>query len=91
MREGGSPIGWSADGGSVYAMNMASGDILRVPLTGGEAEVVTTLPFEVSRPSVHDSFLCTATEREDGLTLVCTVPEIVQDAWMIENFDPDVR
>ncbi len=84
------PIGWSADGSSVYVIEYDSGHILRVPVSGGEAGVVTTLPFEVSMSSRAD-FHCTATEREAGLTLLCTVPETVSDAWMIENFDPDIR
>lgn len=83
-------VGWCADGGSVYVMKRDSGEILRVPLTGDAAAVVATLPFEVPESSAYD-FSCWATEREAGLTLLCTVPESVSDAWMVENFDPDIR
>ncbi|NIR45725.1 MAG: hypothetical protein GWN99_15095 [Gemmatimonadetes bacterium] len=84
------PIGWSADGGSVYVMDAGSRDILRVPLAGGDPTVVATLPFEASG-SGQLSIRCTATEREAGLTLLCTVSERMSDAWTIENFDPDIR
>jgi dipeptidyl aminopeptidase/acylaminoacyl peptidase len=84
MRRAGPPIGWSADGGAVYAIEWDSGDVVRVPLTGGEPAVVTTLPFESGAS-------CTATERDGRVTLLCTVSEYAFDAWMIENFDPDIR
>ncbi len=83
-----SPIGWSADGGSVYVMDVGSHDILRVPLAGGDSTVVATLPFEASG-SAQMRISCTATERETGLTLLCNVSESTSDVWMIENFDPD--
>jgi Tol biopolymer transport system component len=77
------PVGWSADGRSVYVEDGTSGDILRVSATGGAATTVAKQPF--------DNADCAAIERRSSLALVCWVEESIADAWMIENFDPDLR
>ena len=74
------PLGWSADGRSVYVQDEGSNDILLVPATGGKATLVGTQPFE--------NAYCIPIERGGGLTLLCVVDEGTADAWMIENFDP---
>ena len=74
------PLGWSADGRSVYVQGEGSNDILLVPATGGKATLVGTQPFE--------NAYCIPIERGGGLTLLCVVDEGTADAWMIENFDP---
>ena len=76
----GVPLGWTADGESVYVQEEGSDDILLVPSAGGEASVVATQPFEEAR--------CLPVERRDVLTLLCNVGGFVSDAWMIEDFDP---
>ncbi len=82
----GRPKGWTADGRSVYVQDYGSADILLVPLAGGEARVVATVPFETANGAD-----CVTVERPNGLALLCWVDESVSDAWMIEHFDPAVR
>src|SRR5205823_6336232 len=74
------PLGWSADGRSVYVQDEGSSDILQVPATGGKATLVGTQPFE--------NAYCIPIERGGGLTLLCVVDEGTADAWIIENFHP---
>jgi hypothetical protein len=68
----------------VYVRVYGTDDILLVPVFGGEGTVVATVPFE----GPDD---CVPVERPTGLALLCNVVESVSDAWMIENFDPEVR
>ncbi len=78
------PVGWTADGRSVYVREHSSTDILLVPLSGGDVTVAATIPFAGAQE-------CLPVERPTGLALLCTVVESVSDAWMIEGFDPEVR
>jgi Tol biopolymer transport system component len=71
------PIGWSADGGSVYAM--VGGDITRVPVNGGAPMHM------VSIPGVNQA--CSAVERPGGLRVACVRGTSVSNVWMVENFD----
>ena len=74
------PLGWTADGKSLYVREEGSSEVLLVPLAGGEPIVVAEIPFEDAD--------CRAYEQPTELLLLCTVQEAVSDAWMIENFDP---
>jgi serine/threonine-protein kinase len=88
---GADALGWAANGQSIYVQEEGSDDILLVPVSGGEASVVATVPFGVVDYYGGASVDCVPVERSDGLALFCDVDESVSDAWMIENFDPDVR
>jgi len=88
-----SPIGWSPDGTSVYAFNRDSATVVLIPASGGVGKKLFALPwpkpfaFETrSRPS--DS---TLTMTPDARSFVFPVGESQSDAWIIDNFDPDVR
>ncbi len=89
------PIGWSADSRSIYVLQgkvlnlrgvtapngetTTGARILRVPLQGGEAETVVTLPFE------EIGGVSTA---RDGRHFVCAVYSSRSDVWIVDNFDP---
>jgi len=77
------PIEWSADGNWVYAwVYKTPPEILRIPVGGGEAKTFVTLPFEK---------IIAISSSLDGKKIVSTVPETQSDAWLIENFDPEVK
>jgi serine/threonine-protein kinase len=78
------PVGWAANGQAVYVREHGADDILLVPLSGGDATVVATVPYANAQD-------CLPIERATGLALLCNVVESVSDAWMIEGFDPEVR
>ncbi|MGH7527448.1 MAG: hypothetical protein ACREMX_12190, partial [Gemmatimonadales bacterium] len=73
-----SPIGWSADGGSVLALAWESGRFFRLGVDG-RPDSGTTLPF-------RDAECSSAEPARRGL-LVCVVPEQVSDVWMVAGFD----
>jgi len=73
------PVGWSADGTSLYATD-PDDHIWRIPVHGGKGSIAATIPFRNAD--------CDVMDRPPGLALLCNVPESVSDAWMIENFDP---
>jgi serine/threonine-protein kinase len=78
------PLGWAANGQSIYVRERGSNDILLVPVLGGDGRVVARVPFDGAAD-------CIPVERPASLALLCNVVESVSDAWMIENFDPEVR
>jgi serine/threonine-protein kinase len=78
------PLGWAVNGQSVYVRERGSNDILLVPVSGGDGTIVATVPFE-------GADVCAPVERATGLALLCNVVVSVSDAWVIENFDPEVR
>jgi Tol biopolymer transport system component len=78
------PVGWAADGQSVYVREHGAHDILLVPLSDGDGTVAATVPFA-------NALDCLPVERPTGVALLCNVVESVSDAWMIEDFDPGVR
>jgi hypothetical protein len=78
------PLGWIANGQSVYVRERGSNDIPLVPVSGGDGAVLATVPFE-------GAAACVPVEHPEELALLCTVGESVSDAWMIESFDPTVR
>ena len=73
------PLGWAADGKSLYVRERGSKEVFLLPIAGGEPTFVTELPFEDANCRVYDQ----ATES----LFLCTVEEAVSDAWMIEDFD----
>lgn len=73
------PVGWSADGASVYALKPETLALLRIPTRGGAAETYVNLPFErVAEIDVAP----------DGNRIAVAVPVTQADIWLIENFDP---
>ena len=89
------PIGWSADSRSIYVLEgkvlnlrgltppggetTTEARILRVPVNGGDVEIVVALPFaEIGGVSVTP----------DGRTFVCAVYSSRSDVWVVDNFDP---
>jgi hypothetical protein len=74
------PIGWSADGHLVYCQ--ASFGVFGVPVDGSERRVIVVVPFK----DVGDVSMS-----PDGRRVVCSVYEIIKDAWLVENFDPNVK
>jgi hypothetical protein len=75
------PVGWSADGRSIYAISGDDGTVKRLPAAGGEGVV---LP----QPDTGNAS-CEPYDRPQGLVWVCTEGESFADVWMIENFDPE--
>jgi len=80
------PLGWSPDSKWVYAVTspIRSPRILRVPVSGGEAEAVLTLPFARLASDGH-------TTSPDGTFAVLAVSDVQSEVWMVEDFDPDLE
>ena len=88
------PIGWTGDGGSVYAVEAQPGKIrgrretlrdakiLMLPLNGAEVKTVASLPFE----EVGDVSM-TPDERR----FVATVYSSRSDIWIVDNFDVTIE
>jgi Tol biopolymer transport system component len=88
------PIGWSADGRSIYAVDgiraasrgvsVSTGEtltrakILRLPVDGGPPTIVLPLPFEE---------IGSVAMFPDGRRFVCAVYSSRSDVWVVENFD----
>ncbi|HET9709214.1 MAG TPA: hypothetical protein VFP39_13025, partial [Gemmatimonadales bacterium] len=80
LTAGAVPMRWSARGDAIFAYR--GHDVLRVPAGGGVVSVVARLPPD---------WICLDQDiSPDGSRLVCSRDETQRDAWMIENFDPDV-
>ena len=74
------PPGWSADGVWIYS-RQEGGDIVKMPVSGGEPETILKWPFEEKTGGcVRDP---------DASLWVCNVVESSSDIWLVENFDPD--
>ncbi len=81
--------GFTADGTELYVRQggasvlppLVGGDIRRVPLTGGGGPVVVTLP--------DDAVQCVPMGTNEEF--VCDRLDYNSDAWLVEDFDPDVR
>jgi serine/threonine protein kinase len=77
------PIGWSSNGNWVFAnISEKPSEILMIPVSGGEAKTFLTLPFEK---------IGSVSMSPDGKKIVCTVFETQSDAWLMEDFDPEVK
>jgi serine/threonine protein kinase/DNA-binding SARP family transcriptional activator len=72
------PLGWSADGTSLYVANGRRIEVVSLP--GGRTVRVIDIPYPAQ--------FCRAVERPSGLKLACLVTETVSDVWMLQNFDP---
>jgi hypothetical protein len=94
------PVGWSADGSSIYVVEgknstyrglaaplgetVTDAKILMVPLNGGVVETVAALPFEE---------IGSVAMTPDGRRFILTVYSSRSDVWVVDNFDvsPDPR
>ena len=88
------PIGWTGDGGSVYAVEAQPGKIrgrretlrdakiLMLPLNGAEVKTVASLPFE----EVGDVSMT-----RDERRFVATVYSSRSDIWIVDNFDVTIE
>ncbi|MDZ7342918.1 MAG: protein kinase [candidate division KSB1 bacterium] len=77
------PAGWSPDGNWIYGFygRIPKETLVRLPVSGGEPEIIFTLSEEIIGASVSP----------DGWKFVCTVPQTQSDVWLLENFDPDIK
>ena len=73
------PVGWSPDGQWIYVTRMYpfSSFVGRVPATGGDREVLVTLPGDVTFASVDPG----------GTRIVAAVREVQSDVFVVEDFD----
>ena len=77
------PIGWSADGEWIYAIPPAGGALVRVSQRTGGTETIGQFPVGL------DVSTCDLTPDRDAI--VCSLVDQKSDAWVMENFDPDIR
>jgi Tol biopolymer transport system component len=78
-----SPFGWSADGTQVYARQTEDGrSIFIVSAATGEVRTLHRMP---------SGWIAGGDVSRDGRHLVVSVTEAQADAWLTENFDPNVR
>jgi Tol biopolymer transport system component/tRNA A-37 threonylcarbamoyl transferase component Bud32 len=77
------PIGWSADGESVYALTHPPGPAKILKVRAEEGDVQTLFEW----PDESDLETCIA-DAERG-RFVCTVAQSSSDIWLVEDFDPD--
>jgi Tol biopolymer transport system component len=90
------PIGWSADGRSIYALSIYALEthsiatsyepqkLMIVPVEGGEPTVIP-FPFDSSVQFIDDAVFVPSMD-----SVVCIVGEVESDIWIAEGFDPDV-
>jgi hypothetical protein len=79
------PVGWSEDGEWVYAIQWTSDDqaLVRVSPRTRESETVGQFP-----PGYRLNYCDLAPDRD---VIICSLSEWTRsDAWVMENFDPDV-
>jgi Tol biopolymer transport system component len=93
-REDVTPVGWSADAQFIYVLKsknlnfrgptapdsetITEAKILRVPVDGGPATIVTNLPFEE---------IGGVTMTPDGRMFICAVYSSRSDIWVVDDFD----
>jgi Tol biopolymer transport system component len=78
------PIGWSADGSSIFAIDAQKNEIVTIPARGGIAT-------SFGRLGSQDKRLREAAITPDGHRMIYTAPEGRSDVWIVENFDSSVR
>jgi Tol biopolymer transport system component len=77
------PIGWSADGEWIYAAPPTGRAIFRVSTRTGKTERVGQFPV-----GNFESDACDLTP--DRSAIICSLIEQKNDAWLMENFDPEI-
>jgi hypothetical protein len=81
------PIGWSADGGWIYAINPARSALVRVSSRTGRTEPIGQIPVGQIPGGLRINS-CDLTPDRD--VMVCSLIEEKSDAWVMENFDPGI-
>jgi Tol biopolymer transport system component len=76
------PIGWSADGEWVYAIEPDGSALVRVSSRTGGMEPIGQIPVGLRINS------CDLTPDRD--VMVCSLIDEKSDAWVMENFDPGI-
>ena len=64
--------------------------IHKIPVDGSEPKLFMTLPFE-KLFFEQENRSAAVTMTPDGKSIICSVRETISDAWLIENFDPEVK
>jgi hypothetical protein len=77
------PIGWSADGEWIYAVQPAGWALVRVSPRTDRTETIGQFPVGLEVNT------CDLTPDRDAI--ICSLRERKVDAWVMENFDPDIR
>jgi Tol biopolymer transport system component len=77
------PIGWSADGEWIYAIQPVGRALVRVSQRTEETQTIGQFPVGL------DILSCDLTPDRDAI--VCSLNARKSDAWVMENFDPDIR
>jgi len=77
------PIGWSADGEWIYAIQPDGRALVRVSQRTGGTETIGQFPVGL------DVGICDLMPDRDAV--VCSLIERKSDAWVMENFDPDIK
>ena len=75
------PVGWSADGIFIYALNR-SGELVRVLTSTGEFESVRGFP---------SGTLDWCDVDQGSTTIVCSISNVQSDAWLMSRFDRQVQ
>jgi Tol biopolymer transport system component len=84
------PVGWSADGRWIYAVEKIQGmlKILKISIKGDQTKIILTKPFTLEEGfPEHKGVRMTP----DGKKFVFSVEKRHSDVWMVENFDPEMR
>jgi len=78
-------VGWAPDERGLIAHEREAGGqrLVFIPLTGGAPRTLALLP--------SDCLLGDWALLRGGSGLVVSIEKVVSDAWLLENFDPDVR
>jgi hypothetical protein len=77
------PTGWSADGEWIYAIQPVGRALVRVSQRTDRTETIGQFPVGL------DVITCDLTPDRDAI--VCSLIQRKSDAWVMENFDPDIR
>jgi Tol biopolymer transport system component len=76
------PIGWSANGEWIYAIELGGWGLVRVSSRTGETEPIGQIPVGLQINA------CDLTPDRD--VMFCSLFEEKSDAWVMENFDPGI-
>jgi hypothetical protein len=78
------PFGWSADGEWIYASRCSGRDVFRVSTRTGKTEPVGQFPIGTLELGSCDLL-------PDRSAIICSLAEQQADAWIMENFDDEIR
>ena len=78
------PMGWSADGKTIYAYAREGREVVKVDSTTGRVHPAVRFPVGTL------SALEACDLSPDRRTVVCSLDESKSDVWVVDNFDPHV-